>query len=109
MSKQTKVAFIFLFSIFIYSVNGQSVKFIKNPLTAKYRVYITKKPAEATLFVYKTKKYEEAIGVGLWYIVDNPMAFKNAMTLFEVKRKEEADIIVFYTNKKSEAGYRQKR
>lgn len=106
MSKHTKAIFISLFSIFSFTVNGQVVKFIKNPLNAKYRVFITRKPAEATLFVYKTKKYEEAIGAGLWYIVDNPMVFKNAMTLFEVKRKEEADLIVFYTNKKTEAGYK---
>ena len=106
MSKNTEAIFILLFSIFIFTANGQVVKFIKNPLTAKYRVFITRKPAEATLFVYKTKKYEEGISAGLWYIVDNPMVFKNAMTLFEVKQKEEADLIVFYTNKKSEAGYK---
>jgi hypothetical protein len=106
MSKHTKAIFIFLFFIFHFTVNGQVVKFIKNPLTAKYRVFVTQKPAEATLFVYKTKKFEEAIGAGLWYIVDNPILFKNAMTLFEVKRKEKADLIVFYTNKKSEAGYK---
>jgi hypothetical protein len=106
MSKNTRLIFILLFSIFIFTDNGQVVKFIKNPLTAKYRVFVTQKPAEATLFVYKTKKFEEAIGAGLWYIVDNPILFKNAMTLFEVKRKEKADLIVFYTNKKSEAGYK---
>jgi len=100
---------VFLFSICIPNVNGQVVKFIKNPLTAKYRVYVTQQPSEATLFVYKTKKYEEAIGAGLWYIVDNPLLFKNAMLLFEVKHKEEADCIVFYTNKKSEAGYKNNK
>ena len=107
MLKHTKSIFIFLFSIFIFTVNGQVVKFIKNPLTAKYRVFVTQKPAEATLFVYKTKKFEEAIGAGLWYIVDNPILFNNAMTLFKVKRKEEADIIVYYTNNKKLAGYKK--
>jgi len=95
-----------LFTVMIFDVNAQIVKFIKNPLTAKYRVFITQQPSEATLFVYKTKKYEEAIGAGLWYIVDNTILFKNAMTLYEVKRKGEADLIVFYTYKKSEAGYK---
>ena len=28
------------------------------------------------------------------------------MTLYEVKNKEEADLIVYYTNKKLEAGYK---
>ena len=106
MSSNKKAIFIFLFSIFISNVNGQIVKFIKNPLTAKYRVYVTQRPSEATLFVFKTNKYDEAIGAGLWYIVDNPILFKNAMTLYEVKHKEEADLIVYYTKKKSEAGYK---
>ena len=96
----------FLFIVMIFNVNAQIVKFIKNPITAKYRVFITNQPSKATLFVYKTKKYVEAIGAGLWYIVDNPVLFNNAMTLYEVKRKEEADLIVYYTNKKSEAGYK---
>ena len=106
MSSNKKAIFIFLFSIFISNANGQIVKFIKNPLTAKYRVYVTQQPSEATIFVFKTKKYNEAIGAGVWYIVDNPILFKNAMTLYEVKHKEEADLIVYYTKKKSEAGYK---
>ena len=106
MSLNKKLLPFFSFIVTIFNVNAQIVKFIKNPLTAKYRVFITNQPSQATLFVYKTKKYEEAIGAGLWYIVDNPVLFKNAMTLYEVKRKEEADLIVYYTNKKSEAGYK---
>jgi hypothetical protein len=47
----------FLFIVTIFNVNAQIVKFIKNPLTAKYRVFITNQPSQATLFVYKTKKY----------------------------------------------------
>jgi hypothetical protein len=97
---------LLIFIVTIFNVNAQIVKFIKNPLTAKYRVFITSQPTQANLFVYKTKKYEEAIGAGLWYIVDNPVLFKNAMTLFEVKSKDEADLIVYFTKKKSEAGYK---
>lgn len=88
---------------------GQVVKFIKNPLTAKYRVYITKNSSEATIYVFKVQKYEEAIGAGLWYMVNNPILFKEAMTLFEVKKKEEADLIIFYTNNKKEAGYKSNK
>ena len=88
---------------------GQVVKFIKNPLTAKYRVYITKNSSEATIYVFKVQKYEEAIGAGLWYMVNNPILFKEAMTLFEVKKKEDADLIVYYTNDKNEAGYKPKK
>lgn len=109
MSQNKKLLLFFFFIVTIFNVNAQIVKFIKNPLTAKYRVFITNQPSQATLFVYKTKKYEEAIGVGLWYIVENPILFKNAMTLFEVNRREEADLIVYYTNIKSEAGYKNSK
>ena len=103
-------AIIFILCMFCCAnTMGEVVKFIKNPLTAKYRVYITKDPKEATIFVYKVKKYEEALGAGLWYIVENPMMFKEAMTLFEVKKKEDADLIVYYTNNKNEAGYNPKK
>lgn len=86
---------------------GQTVKFIKNPLQAKYRVFVTSKPEEANLFVYKVHKFEEAIGAGLWYIVENPMLFKDAMTVFQVKSKDEADLIVYYTDDKKKAGYKK--
>jgi hypothetical protein len=74
---------------------GQTVKFIKNPLQAKYRVFVTSKPEEANLFA------------GLWYIVENPMLFKDAMTVFQVKTKDEADLIVYYTDDKKKAGYKK--
>ena len=109
MNIKTRVI-LFILVVFHYSnMYSQVVKFIKNPVTAKYRVYITKDPKEATIFVYKVKKYKEAIGAGLFYIVENPMIFKEAMTLFEVKKKEDADLIIFYTNKKKEAGYKTKK
>lgn len=101
---------IFILCMFCYAnTRAQVVKFIKNPLTAKYRVYITKNSNEATIFVCKVKKYEEAIGAGLWYIVENPMIFKEAMTVFEVKKKEDADLIVYYTKDKNKAGYKFKK
>lgn len=51
MTSNKKAIFIFLFSIFISNVNGLIVKFIKNPLTDKYRVYVTQQPSEVG---YKT-------------------------------------------------------
>ena len=73
-------------------------------MNVKYRVYITAIPEEASLWVYKVKKPEEALSYGLWYVVDNPQLFKEATTLFEVSSKEEADIIVWYTTEKQLAG-----
>ncbi len=73
-------------------------------MNAKYRVYITAKPEEATIWVYKVQKPEEALSYGLWYVVDNPQLFDKATTLFEVPTKEEADLIVWYTKEKHLAG-----
>ena len=109
MSLKTK-HIIFILCMFCFvNTRAQVVKFIKNPLTAKYRVYITKNSNEATIFVYKVQKYEEAIGAGLWYIVENPMIFKEVMTVIEVNKKEDADLIVYYTKDKNKAGYKFKK
>lgn len=94
----------FLF-IFLFNVgNAQIVKFIKNSINVKYKVYITIIPEEASLFVFKVNKPELAISNGLWYIVENPMLFKNAVTLFKVNSIDEADLVVYYTNDRNKAG-----
>jgi hypothetical protein len=108
MTLKIKSIIFILCLVYYANTMAQPVKFIKNPLTAKYRIYITQKPIEATIFVYKVKKYEDALGAGLWYIVENPMIFREAMTVFEVKKKEDADLIVYYTNDRNKAGYKLK-
>ena len=92
--------------VFLGNLNSsaQIVKFIKNPLNVKYRVYITNNPKEATLFVFKVDKPEKAITYGLWYIVENPILFSNAMNLFQVNSIDEADLIVYYTKDRKKAG-----
>lgn len=108
MNIKAQISLFILVVFHNFTTFSQVVKFIKNPVAAKYRVYITPKPSEATVFVYKVATYQEAVGAGLWYIVENPSQFKEAMTLFEVKKKEDADLIVFYTKDKERAGYRIK-
>ena len=102
-----------LISAFVFLVNldcsAQIVKFIKNPLNAKHRVYITNNPQEAMLFVFKVDKPEKAIANGLWYIAENPMLFSDAMTLFKVNSVDEADLIVYYTNERKKAGSIKKK
>ena len=94
--------FILLISIHFHA-SAQIVKFIKNPVEAKYRVWITEKKQDATHFVYKVKNPTDIRKGGEWYIVTNPQLFKNAMTLFEVKKKEEADIIVYWVSNRDSA------
>lgn len=95
---------VFLIILFNASSNAQIVKFIKNPINVKYKVYISKNPDEATLFVFKVNKPELAISNGLWYIVENPLLFKNAVTLFKVNSIDDADLVVYYTNDRNKAG-----
>jgi hypothetical protein len=102
-----------LFSAIVFLGNlnssAQIVKFIKNPLNVKYRVYITNNPKEATLFVFKVDRPEKAIANGLWYIVENPILFSNAMNLFQVNSIDEADLIVYYTKDRKKAGSIKKK
>ena len=97
----------FCFCFFLLFLNlkssAQIVKFIKNPVEAKYRVYISDKKQGVTHFIYKVKNPTEIRKAGEWYIVTNPQLFKNAMTLFEVKTKGEADFIVHYVTSRDSA------
>lgn len=82
---------------------AQIVKFIKNPVEAKYRVFISDKKQGATHFIYKVKNPTEIRKAGEWYVVTNPQLFKNAMTLYEVKTMSEADFIVHYVTNRDSA------
>ena len=99
-----KVCYFFLLFFGIhFNLKAQIVKFIKNPVEAKYRVWITDKKKDATHFVYRVKNPTDIRKGGEWYIVTNPQLFKKAMTLFEVKKKEEADIIVYWVSNRDSA------
>ena len=81
---------VFLFSICIPNVNGQVVKFIKNPLTAKYRVYVTQQPSEATLFVYKTKNTRRLLeqDCGILLIIRCYLKMQCSYLRLSIKRRQ---------------------
>lgn len=82
---------------------AQLVKFIKNPYQAKYRVYISDKPEEANQWIYKIKGPTDIRKPGEWYIVTNPTLFKEAITMFQVYSKKDADMIVYYVSVRDSA------
>lgn len=83
--------------------SAQMVKFINNPYQAKYRVYITTKSNEANQWIYRVKGPTDIRKPGEWYVVKNPQLFKQAITLYKVDKKENADIIVYYVSTKDSA------
>jgi hypothetical protein len=101
--KYTAIVGFLLMSVFSLGVKAQMVKFIKNPLQAKYRVFITSSPKGATHWIYRVAGPTDIRKPGEWYIVTNPQLFKNAMTMFEVKVREKADLIVYYVSKRDSA------
>ncbi len=106
MKKLFCLAFLLLIS---YSnASGQIVKFIKNPYQAKYKVYISSQPKEATHWIYRVKSPSDIRKGGHWYIVTNPQLFSNAMTLYKVEKASEADFIVYYVSNSDSAMIRQK-
>jgi hypothetical protein len=102
------VCLILLMLITYTNTNAQIVKFIKNPYQAKYKVFISSQPKEATHWIYRVKSPADIRKGGQWYIVTNPQIFSNAMTLYKVEKAEEADFIVYYVLNSDSAMIRQK-
>lgn len=86
-----------------FTSSAQSVKFIKNQYQAKYRVFITNNPKEATQWIYKVPGPTDIRKPGEWYIVKNQQLFRDAVSLFKVDKKDEADIIVYYVSMRDSA------
>jgi len=94
---------IMILMLFVSSAKGQYVKYIKNPYQAKYRVFITNKPNEADQWIFRVKNPTDIRKAAEWYIVENPQLFKEAITLYKVDEKNEADIVVYYVNTRDSA------
>jgi len=86
-----------------FSTSAQTVKFIKNQYQAKYRVFITNKPQEANQWIFKVPGPTDIRKPGEWYVVKNPQLFKQAVNLFRVDKKDDADIIVYYVSTRDSA------
>ena len=105
-----KIVFLTLLLWVSYTnTSAQIVKFIKNEYQAKYKVYISNQPKEATHWIYRVKLPSDIRKGGHWYVVTNPQLFSNAMTLYKVEKIEEADFIVYYVSNSDSAMIRQKQ
>jgi hypothetical protein len=105
--KNKTVFILFILLLFFNTpLEAQWVKFIKNPLQAKYRVYITLKKEEANQWIFKVKNPTDIRKAAEWYIVENPQLFANAMKLFKTVRKENADFVVYYVSTRDSAQIR---
>ena len=106
-----------LMSIFVFAITlalpgiaaAQWVKFIANPYQAKYRVYETRKREEATHWIYRVSRPQDIRKPGDWYVVENPQLFRQSVTLYRVRRKDEADMVVYYVSTSDSARIRQSR
>jgi len=108
MLLKNKTVFILFILLFFFNIplEAQWVKFIKNPLQAKYRVYITLKKEEANQWIFKVKNPTDIRKAAEWYIVENPQLFANAMKLFKTVIKEDADFVVYYVSTRDSAQIR---
>lgn len=103
--KTVSILFIILL-FFNIPLEAQWVKFIKNPLQAKYRVYTTLKKEEANQWIFKVKNPTDIRKAAEWYVVENPQMFANAMKLFKTVRKEDADFVIYYVSTRDSAQIR---
>jgi hypothetical protein len=97
--------FILLF-LFNNPILAQWVKFVKNPLQAKYRVYITLKKEEANQWIFKVKNPTDIRRAAEWYVIENPQLFANAMKVFKTATKEDADLVIYYVSTRDSAQIR---
>jgi len=101
-SKKIKLSMIMIL-VLHFSSSAQMVKFIKNQYQAKHRVFITDNPKEANQWIYKVPGPTDIRKPGEWYVVKNPQLFKQAVNLFKVDKKDDADIIVYYVSTRDSA------
>ena len=110
-----RIFIYFLFFCFIQyttflSANAQIVRFIHNAYQAEYYVFETKDSSAANYFVFKTANPAEAIREGVWFVVDDPLIYRDkAIKLHRVKSPAEADLIVYYVRRPIHAGKAKKR
>lgn len=87
-------------------VSAQWVKFIRNPVQAKYRVFETRRREDATHWIYRAARPEDIRKPGEWWVVPNPQLFPKAVTLYRVDRREDADMVVYYVSTRDSASVR---
>lgn len=84
---------------------GQVVRYVQNAYRAEYYVFETKDSASASYYVYQAKNPAEALKDGIWYIAEEPFAFRGkAILLHRVKSPLSADIVVYYVKNPKNAG-----
>ena len=94
---------IIILLLIVTTSKAQYVKYIKNQYQAKYRVFITNKPKDADQWIFRVKNPTDIRKAAEWYIVENIQLFKEAMTLYKVDKKEDADLIVYYVSTRDSA------
>lgn len=84
---------------------GQVVRYVQNAYRAEYYVFETKDSASASYYVYRAKNPAEALKDGIWYITEEPFAFRGkAILLHRVKSPLSADMVVYYVKNPRNAG-----
>lgn len=53
--------------------------------------------------IYRVQGPADIRKPGDWYIVPNPQLFKNAISVYEVKNRKDADWIVYYVSTRDSA------
>jgi len=96
-----KKIIIFVLVLFSSILKSQPMRYVKSEFEAKYRVYFTNTETEANVIGYKVQSYYDCTKPGYIYIA--PVWFKSATPVFIVDNKSKADLIIYWTDKKSKA------
>ena len=83
-----------------------SLVFISPSTTANYKVFVTNKRSEADLVVFKTNsKYVGSHSESIWFQTNSRAS--SDFTLRWVTSKHHSDLVIFFTTRRSEAGWKK--
>ena len=90
------------------SADGQMVTIVDRQKEANVKIFETPYKMNADVIVFKTPYVENSVGNrGMWYFT-HVMGEANKKIYF-IKHREEADLVVYFTDKSQEAGWKNRK
>lgn len=85
---------------------GLSLVFTSPSTTSDYKVFVTNRRSEADLVVFKTKsKHLGKVTEWVWHETNS--RYESDFTYTFVKSKYTSDLVVFFTTRRSESGWKK--
>lgn len=102
-----KISISFLFVIFSTFCYSQIWKPVKNIVQADYLIYQTRNKDEADIIAFEVQSEVDCVKPGLIYLA--PPYYSKGKKVSFVCKKEDADLVVYWTKNKNEVIWKIKK